>query len=162
MTMMMMISIGKARQINHFCREQRHAHISCVKRGQDRVVGSLSLLGGSWNIVSLEAKGMVWGKRRLLDKLFVFCLLADGRRGEEREGKEREGKQASKCQDTYVYQVYNLLKVLLLPRYYCTYYIINQSAHLSICPSIYPSVYCTCTRGACLLTCLLAGCCRET
>jgi len=82
--------------------------ISCVKRGQDRVVGSLSLLGGLCNIVSLEAKEMVWGKRRLLDKLFVFCLFADGRGGEERRGKERrgkegKGKQAGKQMSRYVY-----------------------------------------------------------
>lgn len=98
MTMIMMTSIGKARQNNHFCREQRHAKISCVKRGQGRVVGSLSLLGGLWNI-SLEVKEMVWGKRRLLDKLFVFCLLEDGRGGEERKGK---GRKAGKWQDMYI------------------------------------------------------------
>lgn len=65
--------------------------ISCVKRGQDRVVGSLSLLGGLWNIVSLEAKEMVWGKRRLLDKLFVSVFLK--MEGEERKGKGRKGKE---------------------------------------------------------------------
>lgn len=45
MMMMMMIPIGKARQGNHFCHEQRPAQISCVKRGQERVVGSSVVIG---------------------------------------------------------------------------------------------------------------------
>lgn len=91
MMMVMITSIGKARQNNHFCHEQRHAKISCVKRGQDRVVGSLSLLGGLWNIVSLEVKEMVWGKRRLLD--CCLCSVALKMEGEERKGKERKGEE---------------------------------------------------------------------
>lgn len=162
MVMVMMTSIGKARQNNHFCREQRHAQSSCVKRGKDRVVGSLSLLGGLWNIVSLEVKEMVWGKRRLVES--CLCSVFLQMEGEERRGKERRGKErkASKCQDMYTrcttYSRYYYF--LLLPtRRHCTYYIVNQSAHLSIYPSIHPSiylpVYCTCTKDAYLLACLL-------
>lgn len=59
----------------------------------------------------------------------------------------------------YVYQVYNLLKVLLPTRRHCTYYFINQSIsssiHLSIYPSLYLSIYLLYIYKGCLLTCLL-------
>lgn len=166
--MMMMISIGKARQNNHFCHEQRHEQNSTRQRGQDRVVGSLSLLGGLCNIVSLEAEEMVCGKRRLLDKFFVFCLLADGRRGEERRGKgrkgeERKGKQASGKICILGVQLtrgtttsYYFLGTIVLTTVAINQ-LVNQSTHLSIYPSVYLSVYCTCTKSACLLACLLTG-----
>lgn len=125
------------------------------------------------------------GKEKTIGLLFVFCLLEDGRRGEEREGEERKGKQAgmqaSKCQDTCMYircktysRYYSFLGTIVL-----TTLSINQSAHLSIClsiclsinqliyPSVYPSIYLSIVHVqrvlayllASLLACLLAGFC---
>lgn len=156
MTMMMMItSIGKARQNNHFCREQRHAqNFLRQERARQRRGEFCRYWEGYVTLVSLEVKEMVWGKRRLLDSCLCSVSLkmeGEERRGKEREGKERRGKEVSR----YVYQVYNLLKVLHLPRYYCTYHIINQSTHLSI----YLSVCLLYMYKECLLAYLLAGCC---
>lgn len=109
MTMMMMsISIGKT--IISAANNATHK-FSCVREGKIESWGVLSLLGGLCNIVSLEVKEMVWGKRRLLDSFLCSVFLK--MKGEERKG--RKGKQAGKQVLRYVYQVYNLLKVLLLP-----------------------------------------------
>lgn len=124
--------------------------IPASREAQDRVVGSRSLLGGLCNI-SLEAKEMVWGKRRLLDS--CLCSVSLKMEEEERRGEGRKGKQVSR----YVYQVYNLLKVLLPTRRHCTYYLVNQSAHLSIYLSICLSVCLLYMYKGCLLACWLAG-----
>lgn len=90
---------------------------------------------------------MVWGKRRLLDKLFVFCLLADGRRGEGRRGKERKGKQASKqasvkicIKSVQLTQGTTTSYYFLLGGIVLTTLSINQLIYLSIHPSICLSI----------------------
>lgn len=152
MMMMMMISIGKA--IISATNNATHK-FPASRKGKIESWGVLSLLGGLCNIVSLEVKEMVWGKRRLLD--CCLCSVSLKMEGEERRGKERK---ASKCQDMYIRcTTYSRYYYFLLGGIVLTTVAINQSAHLPICLSIHLSICLSIVHVqrvlACLLTCWL-------
>lgn len=86
---------GKAKQFISATNNATHK-FPASREGKIESWGVLSLLGGLCNIVSLEVKEMVWGKRRLLDCCLCSVLLkmeGEERRGKERRGKERKGKE---------------------------------------------------------------------